>query len=87
MTGGDEDIGINHFPLPFAFMFLREEFFNSLSFWTVLSILLVRWMTLEVEREVSEVGMTSYCSRCALNRDEKISAAYAVEVSSEARHW
>jgi len=68
-------------------MFLREEFFNSLSFWTVLSILLVRWMTLEVEREVSEVGMTSYRSRCALNRDEKIYAASAVEVSSEARRW
>jgi len=37
-------------------------------------------MTLEVEREVPEVGMTSYRSRCSLNRVEKISVASAFEV-------
>ena len=72
-------------------MFLRGRggglFFNSLRFWTNISILLVRWRALEVEWEVPRVGKTSYHSMCPLNRAEKISAASEVEISSEMRSW
>ena len=62
--------------------------FSTLRFRTNLSILLVRWRTLQVEWEVPGVCKTLYRSKCALNRAKKISAASEVEISSEARcYW